>query len=88
MKQKVFIETAVRIIALFSTGFFMSFLTPMMHSFFGDVKLEYPERNGIDVWYEWSAAHYWFHWCMVSLFALSVINFILWCISTANKKYE
>lgn len=87
MKTILYLNIAIRIIGLFSTGFFMSFLTPSMHDFFGDIRLENPESCFTDSYYKWAIPHYWFAWCMFFLFALSVVNFIMWVISSFKKHY-
>lgn len=86
MKTELYLNIAIRIIGLFATGFFMSFLTPKMHAFFGD-KPSFTCRECIDSGWEWSGSHYWFFWCMVFLFILSLINFIVWLVRAINKSY-
>ena len=88
MKTRLFLNIALRIIALFSTGFMMSFITPKMHEFFGDTPKLETCLECVDRQWNWGGPHYWFFWCMFFLFILSIINFGMWVACEIKKEYE
>ena len=89
MKMKVYFGIAIRIVMLFSMGMLVSLASPMLHDFFGDVKLKKVVHGAfINDGYDWSASHYWFFWMCVVLFLLSVINVIVSIVRLLRKNYD
>jgi hypothetical protein len=89
MKHQVYFGIAIRIIMLFSTGMLISFASPWLHEFLGDIpRTPGRNENGIDQLWEWSAAHYWYFWCMILLFLLSMVNLVMASINLIVKHYD
>lgn len=87
MKHQVYFGIALRIVALFVIGMLMTFVTPELREFFGDVYCESCGAFNIDSEYEWGARHYWYAWMMFFLFILSLINVIISIRNLILKHY-
>ena len=88
MKTKLFIEIALRIIVLFISVMLITFVTPTLHTFFGDIPQNasnYPHE--IDSAWNWGQRHYWYFIMMILLFLLSLINTIVWIVKSINSYY-
>lgn len=88
MKTKVYLAIAVRLIILFGVGMMVTFITPHMREFFGDVPNVSKKDFGVDSAWDWGARHYWYFWLMVFLFILSLINFVMSVINIIEKNYD
>lgn len=94
MKHNVYFGIALRIILLFSIGILMTYVTPFLHTPFGD--MPYPEdsyeyrylNDAIDPYWNWSATHYWFNAMCIALFMLSVVNCIVFIVKLVRANYD
>lgn len=70
MKIQVYFAIAWRLIFLCLIGITLSYVTPYMRDFFGDIPIQpHPyDIIGIDPYYNWGARHYWYFFTMFLLF--------------------
>ena len=89
MKLKIFFHIAIRIVILFSMGFFMSYLSEYLRPYFGDT-MQTKDSYGdfINDGYDWGARHYWYFWCMFCLFILSLIDIFISIFNLIDREYK
>lgn len=99
MKTKVYLGIAIRLIVLFGAAMAITFVTPLMHEFFGDTLHEHTKHcletysgcvnsNEPDPLWDWGSRHYWYWWLMLLLFILSLANFVISIINVIKKNYD
>jgi len=95
MKTQVFYGVATRIIILFLIGMFATFIPNYLREFFNDTLHNCANCdkwcnniNDIDYLYDWGIRHYWYHWMMVTLFMLALLNLIISIVHIVNKNYD
>ena len=88
MKTNVYLGIAIRIIVLCLFAMAITFITPELRTFFGDVYVPNGiSDEGIDKYWDWGARHYWYFWTMIFLFLLSLINVIMQIVKIIEKNY-
>lgn len=88
MKPQVYFGIAIRIILLFAVGIAMTFVTPHMRTFFNDTPHIGMATTVMDEDWDWGIRHYWFHFMLILLFALSAINIMVGIINLVDKHYK
>lgn len=90
MKLQVYAQISIRIILLFATGMFGTFIPAPLHEFFGDKPMTHSQMNSemCDINWDWGARHYWYYWMMFFLFILSLISFIMSIVKILKKNYN
>jgi hypothetical protein len=89
MKPKVLLSISLCLLWIFAVPIAISFVTPHLRDFLGDVR--YAEKplwgNLIDPNYSWGVRHYWFFWGCIFLWLLSIVNCAVICTKVIIKNY-
>lgn len=87
MKYQVYLHIAARIVILMVIGMLLTYVPDYLRPFFGDTLCPDGWCGGIDVKWDWGARHYWYFWGVVSLFILSLVNFIVSIVNIIKRYY-
>lgn len=86
MKPKMYFGIAIRIVLLFTIAIFATLIPEQLRDFFGDTWNKGDKFNNPH--WEWGIRHYWFNWMGVLLFLLSILNLVIYIVSTVKKNYD